>query len=37
MSLAQLLAADETTEGGEVAEQLVELVGEVYDPTEEFR
>jgi len=40
MSLAELLGADEATEkagGGDVAESLEELVGDVYDPTEEFR
>jgi hypothetical protein len=39
MSLAQLLAVDEVTEevGDEgAAESLEELVGDVYDPTEEF-
>lgn len=39
MSLAQLLAIDEVTEelGDEDAgESLEELVGDVYDPTEEF-
>lgn len=39
MSLAQLLGVDEVTEeagDGDVAESLEELVGDVYDPTEEF-
>ena len=40
MSLEQLLGADEVTEeagDGDVAESLEALVGDVYDPTDEFR
>jgi hypothetical protein len=40
MSLAQLLGVDKAAEevGDEdAAESLEELVGDVYDPTEEFR
>jgi len=36
MSLAHLLALDETSGDGEVGEQLEELLGDVYDPTEEL-
>lgn len=39
MSLAELLGVGEATEevgGGDVAESLEGLVGDVYDPTEEF-
>lgn len=40
MSLAQLLAVDLVTEEmaeDDVPEQVGELVGDVYDPTEEFQ
>ena len=39
MSLAKLLAVDEVSEevgDGDASESLEELVGDVYDPTEEF-